>query len=120
SRGAQAGPPALRSVSRAISKLGGLDYLILRPFASVSPREVPMQQKKIVCPDCEALEIAAVDRRGFIKTAAAAATAAASGGLTLWATPKAGAAPTPSSVAETAVKALYETLTDTQKKEICF
>ncbi|HZT81539.1 MAG TPA: DUF3500 domain-containing protein, partial [Gemmataceae bacterium] len=33
---------------------------------------------------------------------------------------RAAAAPTPKSAAETAVKALYETLTDAQKKQICF
>src|SRR5262249_4490044 len=42
------------------------------------------------------------------------------GGLALWATPKLAAAPSSKSVAETAVKALYDTLSDAQKKEICF
>src|SRR5262245_17119784 len=79
------------------------------------------QVKKVVCPDCgDSVEVAGVDRRDFIKSAASVATAAVTGGLTLWATPKADAKPTPSSAAETAVKALYETLSDAQKKEICF
>ena len=58
------------------------------------------------CPDC-------VDRRDFLQVAAA--TAAGS----LFAVPKALAAPTPASTPETTVKALYETLTEVQKKEIC-
>jgi hypothetical protein len=77
-----------------------------------------MAAKKIVCPDCEGIEIASVDRRGFLTgVAAAAATTSA---LTVFATPRLTAAPTPKSAAETAVKALYEALTDEQKKEICF
>ncbi len=77
-----------------------------------------MSKKKIVCPDCDAIEIAAVDRRGFLGgVAAAAATTSA---LTIFATPRLQAAPTPDSAAETAVKALYENLTDDQKKKICF
>lgn len=80
-----------------------------------------MQQgKKIVCPDCDAEDIGGLNRRGFLKSVSAAAAAAASGGLSLFATPRAVAAPTPSSKAETVVKALYETLTDKQKKEVCF
>jgi len=74
------------------------------------------QQQKIVCPDCENPPDLTLDRRGFLGTAAATLA----GGVTLWATPKVSAAPSPSSAAETAVKALYETLTDIQKKDICF
>src|SRR5262249_6951692 len=77
--------------------------------------------KKVICPDCgDAVEIVEPNRRDFIKSATATATAAVTGGLTLFATPKAEAKPTPKSAAETAVKALYETLSDSQKKEICF
>jgi hypothetical protein len=77
--------------------------------------------KKVVCPDCgDVVEPAGVHRRNFLKSVAATATAAATGGLTLWATPRADARPTPQSTAETAVKALYGTLSDAQKKEICF
>jgi hypothetical protein len=72
------------------------------------------QQQKIVCPDCDNPPDLTLDRRGFLGAAAAAA-----GGL-LWATPRVTAAPTPSSAAETAVKALYETLNDMQKKAVCF
>jgi len=79
------------------------------------------QAKKAFCPDCgEDVEVAEVHRRGFLKTVTAAATAAAAGGISLWATPRADAKPTPKSAAETAVKALYDSLTADQKKEVCF
>ena len=79
-----------------------------------------LQGKKIVCPDCESMKSDGLDRRDFLKTVTAAATAAAAGGVTLWPVPRVSAAPSPSSKAETVVKALYETLTDAQKKEVCF
>src|SRR5579871_1476324 len=74
-----------------------------------------MQSKKnVICPDCgEDVEVFEPSRRKFIKTATAAATG-------LWAVPTAEAKPTPNSAAETAVKALYDTLTDEQKKQVCF
>src|SRR2546423_7977165 len=75
------------------------------------------QEKKIVCPDCEAED--ALDRRDFLWTAAASAAGAAGGAL-LWAEPRAQAAPTPKSAAETAVKTLYDTLNEQQKKVVCF
>lgn len=79
------------------------------------------QHKKVVCPDCDVEVEVGLDRRGFLKSMTAAATAAAGGGVTLFATPRAAeAAPTPSSKAETAVKALYDTLTADQKKEVAF
>ncbi len=58
-----------------------------------------------------------LDRRSFIKVAGTAATAAA---LPSWAVPRAAATPTPTSAAETAVKALFATLSDAQKKAVCF
>jgi hypothetical protein len=77
-----------------------------------------MKPKKVVCPDCDTPE-SAFDRRDFLKTVGA--TAAVATTLPLWAEPRAAqAAPTPSSPAETAVKALFDTLTDSQKKTICF
>jgi hypothetical protein len=79
-----------------------------------------MARKKLVCPDCESIQIPAVDRRGFLSGVAATAAAATTSGLTVFATPRLEAAPTPTSTAETAVKALYENLTDDQKKAICF
>lgn len=71
-----------------------------------------MSDAKQNCPDCDG----GFDRRDFLRVVGASAAA----GLPLWATPRASAAPTPSSAAETATKALYETLSDTQRKEICF
>ena len=68
------------------------------------------------CPDCS--DVPPVSRRQFLRTSAAVAAA---GSLPLFATPKAAAAaPTKTSAAETAVKALYDTLTPEQKKVICF
>jgi len=55
------------------------------------------------------------DRRQFLRTTAAGAAA-----LPLLGVPTAVAAPTPKSAAETAVKALFDTLTDKQKAEVCF
>jgi uncharacterized protein DUF3500 len=76
-------------------------------------------KKSIVCPDCEAMESGDFDRRDFLRVGAMA-TAAAATGATLFAEPRAFAAPTSSSAAETAVKALFATLTDKQRAEICF
>ena len=61
------------------------------------------------------------DRRQFLRTAAAAAASAAA--FPLFATAKdtpAVAGPTAKSAAETAVKALYDSFTDKQKKDVCF
>ena len=69
------------------------------------------------CPDCDSDDFAP-DRRRFLTTAGLTAAAAAT--APLWAAAKAVAAPTPQSAAETAVKALYDTLTDEQKKAVCF
>jgi hypothetical protein len=77
--------------------------------------------KKKVCPVCEGEEDL-VDRRDFLKTAGVSVAATTAGGLLLPATVAsvAQAAPTPESPAEQAVRALYETLTEQQKREICF
>src|SRR5438477_12408635 len=79
-----------------------------------------MEPKKRVSPDCEADSDVGLDRRDFLKTVGVTASAATTAGLPLWATPKIYAAPTPSSAAETAVKVLYDTLTDQQRKVVCF
>ena len=79
-----------------------------------------MDKKHRECPDCSGESAAQFDRRQFLTTAAGVAAAAAAGGLPLFAVPKASAAPTPSSPAETGVKALYDLLTDDQKKVMCF
>jgi hypothetical protein len=79
-----------------------------------------MDQKLPACPDCDVADDGGIDRRGFLKAAGTAALAGASAGVPLWAVPKVQAAPSPTSAAETAVKALYEDLTPDQEKEICF
>jgi hypothetical protein len=73
-----------------------------------------MDQRKTVCPDCDGESL---DRRDFFRSVGVTAAAAA---LPVWATPRASAAPTPASAAETAVKALYDSLGDRQKKVVCF
>jgi hypothetical protein len=73
-----------------------------------------VDNQEIRCPDCDANDI---DRRLFLRVAG---VTAASASLPLFATARAVAAPTRKSTAETAVKALYETLTDDQKKAMCF
>jgi Protein of unknown function (DUF3500) len=65
------------------------------------------------CPDCEGESL---DRRAFLQVAGAATAAS----MPLFAVARAGAAPTPTSAAETAVKGLYESLTEAQKKVVCF
>ena len=79
-----------------------------------------METKNPVCPDCEASANLDVNRREFLTTISTSAAAAATASLPLWATPRIQAAPTRTSAAETAVKGLYEALTDEQKKKICF
>jgi len=74
--------------------------------------------KKRVCPDCEASEVD-LNRREFLRTVGVTA-AASTVGLPLFATAREAIAPSKSSPAETAVKALYDTLTDEQKKVVCF
>jgi hypothetical protein len=76
-----------------------------------------MDPNKKPCPVCDGEEDFALGRRDFLKTAAAGVATAAAGGLIL---PSAQAAPTPRSAAEQAVAALYEILTDAQKRAVCF
>jgi hypothetical protein len=67
------------------------------------------------CPDCGD----GLSRREFVRKAAGVAVAGSF--LSTIATPRrAVAAPSPSSSAETAVKRFYETLSDDQRKQICF
>lgn len=65
------------------------------------------------CSDCRD----GFDRRGFLRTVGAGAAVAAGAPLL---ESVAGASPSPKSPAETAVKALYESLTPEQSKTICF
>jgi len=76
-----------------------------------------MAKRRLVCPDCESDSLP-VDRRGLLTTVG---TVAAASALPLWAVPRVHAgAPTAKSAAETAVKALFETMTPEQKKKVCF
>jgi len=78
-----------------------------------------MEETKIVsCPDCDVSPEGELARREFLRRMGFAATAAA--GASLWPSRPARAASTPNSASETAVKALYDTLTDAQKKQVCF
>jgi hypothetical protein len=80
-----------------------------------------MESKKRVCPDCAAEANESLDRRDFIKAVGVGVAATAGVGVPVWATPRAAAAaPSPQSAAETAVVALYNTLTDSQRREICY
>jgi hypothetical protein len=74
-----------------------------------------MKRQNQACPDCT--NDGGVDRREFLRVAGVAAAAAA---LPLAAVARVQAAPSVNSAAETAVKGLFETLTDDQKKVICF
>lgn len=68
------------------------------------------------CPECDE----SVDRRRFLTTVGGAAVAAGSASL-ITAVPRfVHAAPSPSSKAETAVQALYNTLSESQREAICF
>ncbi len=68
--------------------------------------------KRTICPECET----GWTRRDFVKVVGGAAVAAAA----LPALPKAMAAPSSTSAAETAAKRLHDSLTDAQRKEVCF
>ncbi|MBW3542389.1 MAG: DUF3500 domain-containing protein [Planctomycetes bacterium] len=72
---------------------------------------------RIACPDCEH-GFEELSRRQFVQTLGGAAALA--GAASLWKPSAASAAPTPNSGAETAVKRFYDTLSETQKQEICF
>jgi hypothetical protein len=71
------------------------------------------------CPDCDA-STSGIGRRDFVRSVGVTAAAAATGGSKVWAAPKASSASPADGAAETAVKGLYETLTDEQKKVVCF
>src|SRR5436189_5521328 len=80
------------------------EHLARQPAAS--DEEASMSRRPNQCPNCAgdfAID-AAVNRRHFLQAVAASAAAT---GLPVWATPRASAAPTPTSAAETAAKALY-------------
>jgi hypothetical protein len=68
----------------------------------------------------ELTKMASLDRRGFISTVSAAATTAALGGWLSGPTPLFAAAAEWEGVADAAVQALYETLSEQQRKLMCF
>lgn len=73
------------------------------------------EEQRFDCPDCAE----GVSRREFVRKVAGAAAAGAF--LPLVGAPRhAVAGPTSKSTAETAVKRFYDTLTEAQRKEICF
>jgi len=69
------------------------------------------QSDRRSCPDCEG-----VSRRTFLKGVGSAAVVAAAGGLPLFATPRAARA----ADNDTLIAQLYGTLTEEQKKAVCF
>ena len=75
-----------------------------------------MNEQPRDCRDCEGG--VPVSRRQFLRAAGVAVVAGA--GLPLVGDSPAQAAPKPTSAAETAVKALYEMLTEDQRKKVCF
>jgi len=77
------------------------------------------EQRKVRCPECG--EDIAVTRRDFVKQAGAAAAVISAGAVPLFATPRVARADEakPKISPETAVKRLYESLKDEQKKVIC-
>jgi hypothetical protein len=77
-----------------------------------------MRPNNVSCPDCDHTPNG-LDRRDFLRTVGITAATVA-GGVTLFAEPKAHAAPTAKSAAETAVKGLYDSLTEEQRKAVCF
>ncbi|HUY90693.1 MAG TPA: DUF3500 domain-containing protein [Pirellulales bacterium] len=85
-----------------------------------------MQRPTRFCPDCDSMpeirpvsSASEISRRMFLQTAGAASAAVvAAGSLPLWAT--AAETPATASTPETLVKTLYESLSDKQRKTICF
>lgn len=69
------------------------------------------------CPECENAELM-LDRRRFLLSSLGAGVALAAGTAPLGQLARADE--TPAKVPETAVKALYDTMTDEQRKELCF
>ena len=74
-----------------------------------------MDKNKVDCPDCDGGEFN-LDRRGFLKTAAAAAVGAAA----VRRRPRHGRPDAPTAPPRPPSRRLYDTLTDEQKKDVCF
>jgi hypothetical protein len=79
-----------------------------------------MEKPTRMCPDCEGSGDQEFGRREFLRTVGATAAVAATAGLPLFSAARAHAAATPKSAAETAVKVLFDSLNEAQKKQICF
>src|SRR5262245_60060626 len=77
-----------------------------------------MKSQSPTCPDCAGSDDVGLSRRDFLRTVGV--TAAATALPLVPATPIVHANPTPRSAAETAVKGLFESLTDEQRRAICF
>ena len=74
-------------------------------------------ERRIICPDCDAGD--GLSRRDFVRKVTGAALAGSL--LPLVGMPRrVVAAPTPTSPAETTVKRFYDSLTEEQRKVICF
>jgi hypothetical protein len=71
-------------------------------------------KKPTPCPECDGLS-----RRQFLRGVGGAAAVAATGGLPLFAVPRAASA-APKGAQETLITRLYTTLTEEQKKAVCF
>jgi hypothetical protein len=85
------------------------------PSDSILRRNETMNAKRtVVCPECQGL-----DRREFVRAVGGLAVAAGAAPLLGW-TGRAAAAPSPSSAAETAAARLHQSLTDEQRKIVCF
>ena len=78
------------------------------------------ETKSRVCPDCGESVLAGQNRRVFLKTAGVAAAAVVTSGLPVWAVAKSAAATIAVGPSETAAKELFESLSEEQRKEICF
>jgi len=76
------------------------------------------EQRRIRCPECGEVS-GEVTRREFLKGVGAAAVAVSASAAPVFATARAAAAAEPATPPETAVKRLYESLSDPQKKVIC-
>lgn len=78
------------------------------------------EPRRVRCPECGE-ETSDVTRRGFLRGAGAAALAASTGALPVFAVPGPAAADDakPKTPPETGVKRLYESLSDKQKEVIC-
>lgn len=79
-----------------------------------------MQPQQPYCPDCDAAIEFGLSRRDFLRSVGLGVATLSTASVPLWTPPQASAAPTPTSAAETAVKALYDTLSPVQRQAICF